>query len=971
MTTGSRLAVLTIVALATFPPSMNAAIVYVDQSATGPTHDGTSWCSAFKDLQLGLATASAGDEIRVANGLYKPDFATGARTATFRLRSQVVMKGGYAGCGAANPDQRSTSSFPSVLSGDLAGNDGPDFANYADNSYHVVTYDDPAATGVVFDGFTVRAGNSDGTGPGPTNQGGGIHIRQGDAKCLPGGPTIRNSIVEKNRGQHHGAVNDHGLSTVIEDCIIRDNYSDLEGGGLQVHSGAPTIRNTTFLNNVSGGEGGGAWAGTDEDPTCSGPSTPEFENCVFDGNVAPKGGGLFIKGSGPALRGCTFRRNRAVFSDDPLSGFAAGIYNLEGVGVTVTDCLFTENDTDLYGGGMYNEASDPIIRGCRFIRNELDPQSITLAGAMLNVFGSNPWIEDCVFEGNTAFYTSAVLNDTDCNPVMINCLFKDNYAPSGPGAVFNVNNSHLLMINSVFLNNTGQFGGAMHNAASGSATIINTVFAGNTALDSGGAVSALGADVGPLINCTLYGNTANNDGGGVFVGAGRTAHLYNTIVWNSSDSSGQAETSQVSGAAEIHHSCVDGWSGNLGGAGNTGANPGFVDADGADNTIGTDDDNLRLGPTSPLRNSGDDLALPADTTDLDLDGDVAEPTPLDLDRRPRIVDASVDMGAFEYADCNGNGIPDDVDIASGFSSDCDGDGSPDECEDDCNDNDIADDCEPDSDGDGVTDACDGCPADAGKTAPGACGCGLSDTDADADGTPDCIDLCPGFDDGLDDDGDGVPDDCDECAAGDDRLDCNHNAYADPCEVLDGTADDLDGNGVPDECDMMPAALAEGCRSLTVTPAPGDEPVALRLTSPDMPCLDQFIDAAGGLSGTPLYRTPAEWGTIVVVHQTIVPDSRYSVRADFAGGTVSAEQWLSSAPWGDVIGGPGNTLPDGNVNFMDIGAVVNCYKRHPTAPAMHRCDLMPAWPDGLIGFQDIGAAVQGYKRLPYPNAAPCP
>ncbi|GMU20879.1 MAG: hypothetical protein AMXMBFR13_09750 [Phycisphaerae bacterium] len=48
----------------------------------------------------------------------------------------------------------------------------------------------------------------------------------------------------------------------------------------------------------------------------------------------------------------------------------------------------------------------------------------------------------------------------------------------------------------------------------------------------------------------------------------------------------------------------------------------------------------------------------------------------------------------------------------------------------------------DRDGDGVPDDEDGCPNDASKTVPGACGCGVPETDSDSDGTPDCTDGCP-------------------------------------------------------------------------------------------------------------------------------------------------------------------------------------------------------------------------------------
>ncbi|MFM7051019.1 MAG: putative metal-binding motif-containing protein, partial [Planctomycetota bacterium] len=42
----------------------------------------------------------------------------------------------------------------------------------------------------------------------------------------------------------------------------------------------------------------------------------------------------------------------------------------------------------------------------------------------------------------------------------------------------------------------------------------------------------------------------------------------------------------------------------------------------------------------------------------------------------------------------------------------------------------------------VATAGDGCPGDANKTAPGACGCGVADTDSDGDGVANCNDGCP-------------------------------------------------------------------------------------------------------------------------------------------------------------------------------------------------------------------------------------
>jgi len=78
------------------------------------------------------------------------------------------------------------------------------------------------------------------------------------------------------------------------------------------------------------------------------------------------------------------------------------------------------------------------------------------------------------------------------------------------------------------------------------------------------------------------------------------------------------------------------------------ADPQFMDADGPDDVIGTLDDDLRLQPGSPAINAGDNAALPADTYDLDKDGDTSEPIPVDLAGNERVYGGDqVDLGAYE------------------------------------------------------------------------------------------------------------------------------------------------------------------------------------------------------------------------------------------------------------------------------------------------------------------------------------
>src|SRR5882724_761539 len=79
------------------------AIVYVNQNAAGATHDGSSWTTAYPELRDALAAlppTGPAAEIWIAKGTYKPTAGTD-RLATFALRSNLAIRGGFAGGEAA------------------------------------------------------------------------------------------------------------------------------------------------------------------------------------------------------------------------------------------------------------------------------------------------------------------------------------------------------------------------------------------------------------------------------------------------------------------------------------------------------------------------------------------------------------------------------------------------------------------------------------------------------------------------------------------------------------------------------------------------------------------------------------------------------------------------------------------------------------------------------------------------------
>lgn len=129
----------------------------------------------------------------------------------------------------------------------------------------------------------------------------------------------------------------------------------------------------------------------------------------------------------------------------------------------------------------------------------------------------------------------------------------------------------------------------------------------------------------------------------------------NCIIWNGSVWLWNNDTS----TANIYYSDVNaGWPGT----GNINADPLFM---------GTDD--FRLQANSPCIDAGSNNLVPADITDIDDDGNTAEPIPFDIAGHPRIADgngdgvAVVDMGAYERCglktDFNGDCTVDFADFA--------------------------------------------------------------------------------------------------------------------------------------------------------------------------------------------------------------------------------------------------------------------------------------------------------------------
>ncbi|GMU20319.1 MAG: hypothetical protein AMXMBFR13_04160 [Phycisphaerae bacterium] len=684
--------------------------LYVDADAP-PGGNGTDWQHAFNRLNDALAAAAlqhGSTSIWVANGIYQPGGGytpshgirvpgTTSRTATFQLMNGVKIYGGFVGTETdltqrpADPDPLTADpATDSILSGDLAGNDLPNFGNNGDNSFHVVTGSGTDATAVL-DGFTITAGNAS------ADQGGGMRVESGS-------PTMRNCAFLTNRAADHGgAVENRGASApTFETCVFRANLAVNEGGAIR----------------------------------CRDASTATFSHCSFADNSAGLYGGAIVlhDTSQATVTDCTFVGNSAA---------GGGAVLLAGGQLTASGCTFVGNSATNGGGALSSSNSSPRIRNCRFVQNVTGN-----AGGAASVDGGSPVFVSVVFAGNVG-PTGGAVYVSDGRPDLVNCLFTGNtIGASGNrgGGVYVrrvFSGQTMRVVNCTFSGNTApnrQAGGLWNdsNGSFGTVAVRNSIFWGNS--DETGTSNA--AQITSFYGAP-YTGVAYSDIQGGFSGTGNLNADPQFTGGPSGTWSGGASYDAASGQTTLTapggtfttgalvgrflnprtsqplqtlivantDSTVTVWGDLMGTNPATGAPWGI----GAGTVYQVHD--YHPNSSGPVVDSGRNSDLPFDVTDLDGDEDTADELPLDLDSADRRVDIAavidcpqggcgsapvVDMGAYErsFPDCDNNGIDDRT--------------------------------EPDSDNDGAIDACDNCPVVSNG----------DQADGDADGIGNLCDNCP-------------------------------------------------------------------------------------------------------------------------------------------------------------------------------------------------------------------------------------
>jgi len=413
-------------------------VIYVDVDAAG-ANNGSSWADAYKHLQDALSAAWSGDEIRVAQGIYKPDRGAGVtpgdRTANFGLECGLIVNGGYAGFGEPNPNVRDIDLYETILSGDVMGNDREvsdpcdllDEPTRADNSYHVVTSYENDTTSVL-DGFTITAGNANWRRD-SLSHGGGMYNESGS-------PTVIKCNFRLNSARRGGGMfnsnQDDICNPSLKECTFYKNFAQNGGGGGMYNYGNygyyrrgpyPKLVNCIFSENSTEHNGGGM---------CNWDCSPTLIDCLFINNSALKaGGGLCNDGAcDTKIINCKFIAN--------LAGSGGGMYNWGDPEYecypSLNNCIFSDNVGGARGGGIFSYGYCYLtLRGCRFNCNMSE-----FGGGISNYGQCSGVITNCVLGGNLADSGGGIYQC--CPPYrpgfnLSNCTFIGNSANNGSGLV--------------------------------------------------------------------------------------------------------------------------------------------------------------------------------------------------------------------------------------------------------------------------------------------------------------------------------------------------------------------------------------------------------------------------------------------------------------------------------------------------------------------------------------------------------
>lgn len=343
---------------------------YVNANVSGGDGSGNSWANAMPNLEDALNSASPiTTDIWVASGTYLP--STSSRSESFNMSvDNLQIFGGFSGT-ETSITQRNIASNPTILSGDLNGDDsGVDFstATRSDNSYHVTLI---TADNIVLDGLKIENGHANGT---TTNSyGGGLFI------------------------------SDTAKDVIIKNCEFNNNVG-LTGGAIRVYydtNTSATFENTIFNNNVSR-YGSGLYFLVNANRTV----TLDITNCLFVNNTSKNqtsanrgytGSAAWIRANGASsnltttITNCTFANNTDIGTQASTVRGALGLSKGSSThNTTINNSIFYDNEGASNATTLAVSQGHTALPTQTLVNNSIDEDNFSNLTLLTNTSNANP-----------------------------------------------------------------------------------------------------------------------------------------------------------------------------------------------------------------------------------------------------------------------------------------------------------------------------------------------------------------------------------------------------------------------------------------------------------------------------------------------------------------------------------------------------------------------------------------------------
>ncbi|WP_197998912.1 choice-of-anchor Q domain-containing protein [Gimesia aquarii] len=322
--------------------------------------------------------------------------------------------------------------------------------------------------------------------------------------------SIVDSILSKNAATQGGAAiyNSDGILSVDNSRFQENKVVQGQGGAIYQYHGTLIITQSEFIENEASSSGGGIYSNS--------ASSLSVSNSTFDSNKAihGSGGGIYqIDG--------TLTVTQTEFIGNEASSFGGAIYTTFVSSFSVSYSAFDSNNS-LSGGAIYHRSvlinttdDEDSISNSRFTNNYS-----RWSGGAIYIQQSKMTVTASTFTENmTKSDGGAIKNDTGKLSIYDSSFIKNHTAPNSGSDGGAIDNSGTLFISSsTFFKNTANVsGGALSNSGADKVTIYNSTFSENKARFNGGAIDLFGNTDFSVINSTIVGNgTTTFTGGGIY-----------------------------------------------------------------------------------------------------------------------------------------------------------------------------------------------------------------------------------------------------------------------------------------------------------------------------------------------------------------------------------------------------------------------------------------------------------------------